>query len=418
MKNTIHILSGLATLCISVCSSLSASAAPVVNRMFKFFLRRRCIVLKKKTLFSTGAWATPLFLLIFLVRSAVGAPVIESASGTFIHKGTLTITGAGFGNKDKAAPLVWDDASTGSIPSDNGKWTDAWPTKSDSPTFYTRYTTPVRGIPLPHNNDTRYITGGHGDEGWTLTVDLHKNYQINAYPQPVFISYYYRIDNAWNFCSGDNNFKLGSHSMPSGPYYEPYWYYEHRDPDLTSSSTPGIFTPYIPNGSGNNHNYLNGTAVNPKGNWVKIEYEASYTNQSSGYVKIWNNGKLGTQYNGKTDAGSPGTRTDAIGGYARCSGSKDNWRYFADVYLDTSLSRVMLGNAPTFAASTIREMQIPSAWSSTSITATANLGKLTQGQTAYLYVFDSSGVPNSTGYSITVSSSSAEPAPPNNLEVR
>lgn len=84
----------------------------------------------------------------------------------------------------------------------------------------------------------------------------------------------------------------------------------------------------------------------------------------------------------------------------------NNWRYWADVYLDYSLARVVLANNANLNNATIREPQISSAWSTSSISFSVNLGKFTAGQTAYLFVFDPSGVPNTTGYPITVGGSS------------
>jgi hypothetical protein len=364
--------------------------------------------------------AATLTLLCCLTSTVIAAPVIQGTSGTFNHESTVTITGSGFGTKPQAAPLIWDDASKGNVPADNA-WTDAWPNTTDSSTAYTRYTTPIRGTPLPHGHVNRYIAGAHGTGGWTLSVTLHKAYNITSFPQPVFISYYYRVDDNWNFCSGDNNFKLGSHAVGVGPYSDPYWYYEHRNPDFTANSTPGIYTPYIPSSSGRTHTFFNGTATNPKGRWVKIEYEALYSPQSNGYVKIWDDGRLGTQYNGVTDPSSAtGTRTEAIGGYARCSGYTSNWRYFADVYLDTSRARVVLANAANYNQASIREVQIPSSWSNNSINVSVNLGKFSSGQTAYLFVVDSNGTVSASGLPITIGSGSgsAQLPAPSNLTVK
>lgn len=354
-----------------------------------------------------------------LVSEAWGQPAVSGVSGQWSHKGTVTIQGSGFGTKAQAAPLVWDDASASDIRS---KWTGAWPDQSDSSVFYTRYTTPMRGISLPHDNVSRYIAGGHGNSGWTLSVALFKDYNIPAYPQPVYVTYYYRVDDAWNFCSSDNNFKLGSHSQAGGPYADPYWYYEHRNPDFSGKTVkPGIITPYIPSSSGTSFTFGTGAAANPAaGQWVKVEVEALYTNQSSGYVKIWNNGILMNRYNGPTDSGSPGWRAEAVGGYARCYGYSTNWRYFADVYFDTSHARVILGNAPTYTASTKREIQIPTSWSNSSISVTANLGSFAAGETAYLYVVNSSGVVNEVGRAVTIgggSSAPLTPAAPQNLRI-
>ena len=83
-------------------------------------------------------------------------------------------------------------------------------------------------------------------------------------------------------------------------------------------------------------------------------------------------------------------------------GQPNNWRYFADVYLDYSRARVVLGNAPTLSASTIREVQVPTSWSGSSISISANLGRFTAGQTAYVFVVDANGTPNGQGFPVTM----------------
>jgi hypothetical protein len=44
---------------------------------------------------------------------------------------------------------------------------------------------------------------------------------------------------------------------------------------------------------------------------------------------------------------------------------------------------------------------LPSAWSSSSITATVNQGTFSNGQAAYLYVIDANGTVNASGYPLT-----------------
>src|SRR5690349_4180171 len=48
---------------------------------------------------------------IAIAGPVLGAPVIQQVTGALDHKGTITITGTGFGTKTNAAPLVFDDAS-------------------------------------------------------------------------------------------------------------------------------------------------------------------------------------------------------------------------------------------------------------------------------------------------------------------
>ncbi|MGH7146290.1 MAG: PASTA domain-containing protein [Nitrospiraceae bacterium] len=75
-----------------------------------------------------------------------------------------------------------------------------------------------------------------------------------------------------------------------------------------------------------------------------------------------------------------------------------------DIYVDDTWARVMIGNASTFATSTVREIQIPSAWADGSITVTVNRGSFADLSSAYLYVIDASGTANAVGFFLGVPS--------------
>jgi hypothetical protein len=159
----------------------------------------------------------------------------------------------------------------------------------------------------------------------------------------------------------------------------------------------------LKNPDANGHNAWWGSAVNPMaGKWAKVEIAFKVTDQKDGWIKVWENGKQVVNYSGPTDTYNNANRSVGIGGYARMQGYPDNWRYFADAYVDTTLAHVVLANASTLAKASIIENQIPSSWADGSITATVNLGQFKQGETAYLFVFDSSGLANSSGAAVTV----------------
>lgn len=71
--------------------------------------------------------------------------------------------------------------------------------------------------------------------------------------------------------------------------------------------------------------------------------------------------------------------------------------YMDDIYLDEVYNRVMIGNAPTLAASTHREIQIPYTWTGTSVSVYANQGSFDATENKYVFVIDSSNV-TSEGY--------------------
>ena len=100
-------------------------------------------------------------------------------------------------------------------------------------------------------------------------------------------------------------------------------------------------------------------------------------------------------------------------------GCKDCYKYFDDLYLDTTFSRVELCNHATHSSATLCEPQIPSAWSTSSITVTVNQGALT-GDRAYLFVFDSNNNRNAQGYPVSLNGSpppDTPPASPTGLEI-
>lgn len=85
------------------------------------------------------------------------------------------------------------------------------------------------------------------------------------------------------------------------------------------------------------------------------------------------------------------------------SNAPENNSYnFDDVYIDYTLARVEIGDAPTWVASSKRELQVPIKWTNNSITIAVNSGTFTKGTRAYLYVVDANGVVNASGYPITI----------------
>ncbi len=85
---------------------------------------------------------------------------------------------------------------------------------------------------------------------------------------------------------------------------------------------------------------------------------------------------------------------------APCVESGDAYTYWDNAYIDTSWAHVELGNAATYAASTLREIQVPTAWSPVSIQVTVNGGSLATADQAVVYVTDANGVVNATGFPV------------------
>ena len=370
-----------------------------------------------------GAGAT-LVALAAPLQSALAAPVPQSVSGALNHGASITISGSGFGVKSTAAPVAWDNASGAAV---TDVWTGSWP--DQLPGYNLAYYAPMRGIALPHSHVTRYIAGAHASNTGADTgydVLMWKSIALPPLPYYIYASWYQRADNAWHF-GGDNNFKTFDYSAGDEPYaLTQSWYTCYGPPHPDSNTDNGLQwtqqtgTP-LSNPDQNGHNAWWGKAVNPMaGQWSKVEIAIKVTGQADGYINIWENGQQVMNYVGITDNYGGTRRSIAIGGYARMQGYTSNWRYFDDVYVDTTLSRVVLADKPVLSQASIVELQIPSAWSDGSITAQVNLGKFTQGQTAYLFVVDASGNVSATGLAVTAGGTATQvtPNPPSGFTVQ
>ena len=360
--------------------------------------------------------------LLIASASALGAPTVSQVSGALAHNGSITISGSGFGSKPTAAPWVWDNATGNKL---TQVWGGAWP--SQLPGYNTGYYPPLRGVNPPHSHDSRLIAGAHAsntgaDSGYD--VILFKSLTMPSFPMHFYASWYQVADREWHF-GGDNNFKTFDYSLGLNPYARngQNWYTAYGPPHPDSNTdgaqwTIETGTPML-NPDLNGHNAWWASGVNPmSGKWAKIEIAFKATNQNDGWLTVWENGRKVVAYRGPTDTYPGMVRTIGVGGYARMQGFTTNWRYYDDVYVDTTLQRVVLADNPVLANASIVELQIPVTWSDGSITATVNLGKFTQGASAYLFVVDASGNPSATGYKVTAAGTASTPSPPTSFQVR
>jgi hypothetical protein len=349
------------------------------------------------------------FLLLFLIKPAWATPTISGYTGTLTNGQSVVVSGASFGTKATAAPTIWDDCQHGQAIT--VRWSGSWPNLSGAP-YDVAYSTAIRSIAMPHSHTTKYVRGCHfpnlgPDQGYN--VFLYKNITI-SYPQDIFVTWYDRTDDAWDIGAGDNNFKIFDWSSGGQPMDPNNWYLAFAPP--TPQTNPQLqmnddSSVVIENPDQNAHNLYWAVVPAPwAGSWKKIEVWLRISNVSAtGFFKWWENGDLKVDYKGKTDNWAGTSRTVGLGGYARVQNSITQFRYFADIQLDNTAQRVVIGNASTWAACTTREVQPATAWSDTSATVTINQASFADSATAYLYVLDATNTPNATGFAITFGSS-------------
>lgn len=401
---------------------------------------------------------TVLGLMFTFVTQSWAAPQISSVSGSLQHRATLTISGTGFGTKSPAAPLLWDDGEHGQPVS--ARW-GQWAPSASGASYNMDYRTqaPGRSMPQAHSRSTRFASGGGyglnggvangSNTGWN--VILFKNFGKPS--ERWFSSWYAGYDpdyydavqtkssrggNKLYLWQDNAGFYAGAGTGSSYAYTNSYW-------EGSSWTDPaGRWRPennwqfgYGHNGIGTGGNGDNdfsngqhGGSSWPPGTWKHIQVlaRANASGQPVSWINVIYDHEV--QYD-KDRAGMPVGDSNGwvwgdfinfpvygigIGGhtdYNQGSNHPGFWRYFDDIYIDNTFARVVLGNASTYDGSAIREMQIPSAWSNTSITVTVNLGRL--GTSSYLYVFDADGNVNANGIPVGCLSC---PSPPTSLRVK
>lgn len=335
----------------------------------------------------------PFLSLWAVAASTAAAPNISAVQGTFGDHQTVTVAGSGFGSKNPAAPLVWDDFNQGLNPG-SGSIKRVWD-QVESMIWSSN-----EGV-----GGTGCAKAADGNGLWTLRCDY------NAWTNDGQRAYIYKKEKL--------NFLITPYR---GQNYKTWrmWPVGNGYPNIYSSASHGrIFVEKV---SSSDSGYWANIAE-PTTNWStqEIIFQASTINQKNGRVTM--------RYDGRTVAdGSVLTRSSSAptlmqwnyvvhGVAANASTWSPSWSngnrmWDDDVYVDTTWSRVMLGNANTFSACNKLEIQIPIAWNDGSIQMMARTGDaFSQGSTAYLYVFDRDGNVNSQGFAVRIGARGAG-APP------
>ena len=362
-----------------------------------------------------------------------GAQVIGSVSGTASHGESLLISGASFGTKTVAAPTLWENFNSSSA--SNGTYIT---------NVLTNWIQGGTGGSIPvFDSAERY-----GDRGFSALViqpdpgplgELNRNLmccdpsQWSAGPgDKLYASFKFRFtgSSTWtNECP--QQYKVGAvgyindalqFSYPNLPFI-----YHAQGLQLYSYHAPtGMADDYTNPVYGHFQNTIHSNE------WISVEYEITLPSnylEQDGSVRGW--ASAGSVVDSRSRSGFGSWDTSESEAYTFDSFWFRNYiptpaagcdpTYYLnadDVYVDTSWSRVMIGDSATFASCTRREMQGITAWSNSSVTVTMNQGLFSAGETVYVFVVDSDGVA-SDGFPITIAgtTTSTEITPPSNLRI-
>jgi hypothetical protein len=320
--------------------------------------------------------------------TSLAAPTVSSVSGTVGQGQTITISGSAFGTKPQANPVVYDDFEAGTV---GGK---------------------VEG--------RSGVTGQWGTGDWSYNVTYS-----NTQPMQGSRAAHH------SFGSGTYNASLYVDPQQTGTYYLDFWM---RVVPKSSSLTRN-FKPWRMYDNSDN-TIANDVIFCDSPGWVGLESGGGawvsrprVWNQWEHYqivVKVGSNGIISQHRDGIADIERTGITAGgnptairighywALDGADACVSNPGADIYTDNVYVDTSLARVVLGDASTYANSRNRAILRPTQWSGSQITASVNTAKFASGAQAYLFVIDSANAP-SPGFPVTIGQGSVTPNPPTNV---
>jgi hypothetical protein len=339
------------------------------------------------------------FIAIFCANTARGGPMISSVSGSFSIGSAISIGGSGFGTKSKAAPVKWDNFDSGTVGSNVG---NGWQI-TGSPN-YPKYSTDYLRTNSTKSVLCDFATGSNpynSSFGLTITSD-------------VFYVTYWRYDHptsgtAYNY-KPFRIYGTSGNSLPQAILNE----YDYQNP---------IF--YVADTSGKSILDYRGSNM-PNNQWHREEYYlyAGTQGSSNGVFQHWDNGSAWGSVTGRFLIDSARFSIIRIGHFWDTNDGLLK-AYIDDAYIDTTLARVEVCSGSSWNSRSHCEIQPPTSWSSSSVQVTFNRGSFSSGNTVYLYVVDSSGNVNSSGYPITIGGGSggggtspSAPSAPQDLRVQ
>jgi hypothetical protein len=344
---------------------------------------------------------------------AQGGPSVTGVNGTLIHNSNIVISGSAFGTKTTAAPLKYDDFQSVTVGERVTTSTAPGPpwigggSQTFNPIASTSRLRP--STPFTRNMQSHWRPSGPGDASASNI----------ALTGQTFRKIYF---DAWMY--NDTSFGGG---MDGGENVK------HIRVHQAGATAPNVgFTDTGP--GGNNFFCIAGdgkfndftmtfnpmNAATMYNSWMHIQWAidaGSGGQATNGKVRIYVNGSLRCTSNSASllNTGFTSWPEIYIGNYWRTQDyTGDVYAYWESIYVDNSWARIEIGNNSVYTNCTIREVQIPSAWSNTSVTVKVNRGQFSDLNSLFLFVVDENGVA-SPGFPLTGVSSG--PAKPTNLRV-
>ncbi|MFH1200031.1 MAG: hypothetical protein V1708_03110, partial [Candidatus Micrarchaeota archaeon] len=316
-----------------------------------------------------------LLVLALLAFPASAAPSISSVSGAIVHDGTVTVSGAGFGSFASGDVLLWEnfDRGTPGAIIAGAPLVGSWFFGGSSPAYSSA---------SAHRGLSSYFSSSSGG--------FHSQFEV-PFPHDrdsFYVSFWYRYQYPAGGCCQTKLFQLWG----TTPWVNDY------DPGVMSGGFAGAwFASYIVTDAGSEgmqDDWAGGAPAKDAWHHFEAVLHQSGDGVADGSVVLKNDGMVVYQRtNVVTRTGANQFWDDLLFfyGFTNFGAGAFVENYVDDAYLSSTWARVEIGTANTYAASTHREIQVPSAWSGNSISATVNRGSFAAGEPLWLYVIDANG---------------------------
>ena len=333
-------------------------------------------------------------VLILNVAAYAVTPVIVNVPTTPAHKQSVDIIGSGFGQKIPATPLRYldfEDGVTGQEVPNNESGGGLYIDGSNQIVYDDTH----QRFPGAQNLQQNFNNGK-----WGQIVGLIEEDTIAS--SKLYMHGYWRIETHGAVSRNAKFLNLGRE-------YNPGTWQSRVDADNNpcNDSATMVMTMWPGCPAGDNHVvYINDNnqwqkILGNDGNWHRIE---SYIDLHAAYRNLYVDSELMGE-NSTTDM-TDGCADASIGyvffGYyyslSDCTPAPSAERWWDEIYVDTTQARIEICDSAEWSTKSHCEIQIPTSWSATEITFTANQGSFANGSTVYLFVVDSDGNPNATGY--------------------
>lgn len=354
---------------------------------------------------------------------AVAAPTISGVSGTVGSGGTITISGAGFGAKPTANPVIWDNFENGTVGASVAGRT---PVIGAQLSTYSSAGIPPRIVDnVNRPGSSRSVLHDFESAG---QYNCSFNIQRSSW-ETIYFSVWWRPSRTSSVWSRNikpfQMFGTGSTDLPIAQT-------GFGNPSVSDGAWRSAVMDNSPTFNHTIYSAPNLASLNDV--WSRLE---CWMIQSSPGVA---NGHFECTYhvdgvyspttrilhqNITTRSGANVWDQILIGDYQARDSGYSGRAYTDDLYVDTTQARVELCSGETWAARGRCELQIATGWSQSSITATVASGALVASTNAYLFVVAADGTTNSNGYPVVISQGSTgqgqqqpqqPPPPPTGVE--